>query len=79
MGDDYTAVARDILFNDNTDSMQTVLVPILNDECLENDEDFNVTLTTTMDCVQLVDDHLTITIFDDDSKRLFASGLHVFH
>ena len=68
MGDDYAAVARDVLFNDNTGSMQTVLIPILNDECLENDEDFNVTLTTSMDCVLLVEDRLTITIIDDDSE-----------
>ena len=76
-GDDYTAVACDVLFNDNTGSMQTVLVPILNDECLENDEDFNVTLTTTMDCIQLVDDRLAITIVDDDSKQVCALNLLV--
>ena len=48
--------------------MQTVFIPILNDECLENDEDFNVTLTTNLDCVQLGDDRLAITIVDDDSE-----------
>ena len=68
---DYIPVSHNVLFNDNTGSMQTVLIPILNDECLENDEDFNVTLTTTMDCVQLVDDRLTITIVDDDSEFEF--------
>ena len=50
--------------------MQTVLIPILNDECLEDEEDFNVTLTTTMDCVMLDDDRLTIIIVDDDSELL---------
>ena len=68
MSADYTLVSRDILFNENTDTVQTVLIPILNDECLENEEDFNVTLTTEMDCVQLDDDMLTITIVDDDSE-----------
>ena len=68
MSADYTLVSRDILFNENTDTVQTVLIPILNDECLENEEDFNVTLTTEMDCVQLDDDRLTITIVDDDSE-----------
>ena len=48
--------------------MQTVFITVLNDECLENDEDFNVTLTTSLDCVQLADDRLTITIVDDDSE-----------
>ena len=68
MNADYTLVSRDILFNENTGTVQTVLIPILNDECLENEEDFNVTLTTEMDCVQLDDDRLTITIVDDDSE-----------
>ena len=48
--------------------MQTVFITILNDECLENDEDFNVTLITNLDCVQLGDDRLAITIVDDDSE-----------
>ena len=57
--------------------MQTVLIPILNDECLENNEDFNVTLTTTMDCVQLIKDELTITVVSDDSKFSFSVGFIV--
>ena len=71
MGDDYTAVTRKVQFNENTDNEQTVLTPILNDECLEYDEDFNVTLTTTLDCIQLINDTLTITIIDDDSEYIW--------
>ena len=68
MGTDYTHLTHDVLFNEQTGALQTVLIPILNDECLENEEDFNVTLTTTLDCVQLGDDRLAITIVDDDSE-----------
>ena len=57
--------------------MQTVFITILNDECLENDEDFNVTLTTIMDCVQLIKEELTITIVNDDSKFSFSVGFIV--
>ena len=67
-GIDYIPIAHDILFNENTGPVQTVFITVLNDECLENDEAFNVTLTTSLDCVQLADDRLTITIVDDDSE-----------
>ena len=78
-GVDYIPIARDILFDENTGPVQTVFVTILNDECLENDEDFNVTLTTSLDCVQLGDDRLAITIVDDDSEFVLVSFIMFFN
>ena len=68
MGSDYVAIAQDIIFNENTSLTQVVYIPIKNDECLENNETFNVKLYSTMDCVNITTGEVTITIDDDDSK-----------
>ena len=68
MGSDYVAITQDIIFNENTGLTQIVYIPIKNDECLENDETFNVKLSSTMNCVNITTGEVTITIDDDDSK-----------
>ena len=69
-GEDYTAVTHEIIFNNATDRVQRVYVPLFNDACVEYDEYFSVDLTTSMDCVQLDVNSVNITIVDDDSKLL---------
>ena len=77
MGDDYVAISRSIIFNEDTGNQQTVYIPIVNDECLENDEDFNVLLSSTMSCVVVTTGEVTITIDDDDSESIgFARVQH---
>ena len=47
--------------------MRCVHIPILNDECLESEESFDVKLSTTMDCVSIGNNMTTVFIEDDDS------------
>ena len=70
MGDDYVGISRSIIFNEDTGNQQTVYIPIVNDECLENDEYFSVTLSSAMDCVVITNDQVNITIDDDDSESI---------
>ena len=75
MGDDYVAISRSIIFNEDTGNQQTVYIPIVNDECLENDEYFSVTLSSVMDCVVITNDQVNITIDDDDSELTIQENL----
>ena len=68
MGSDYVAITRDIIFNEETDYTQIVYVPIKNDECLEYNETFSVTVSSNMSCVIIVTGEVNITIDDDDSE-----------
>ena len=68
MGSDYVSIARDIIFNEDSGLTQTVYIPIINDECLENNETFSVTLSSNMSCVEILENEVNITIDDDDSK-----------
>ena len=66
---DFRPVDVDLIFNENTPKMQMVSIPILNDVCLEPDgEQFMVVASSDMDCVNITDDEVTITINDDDSR-----------
>ena len=68
MGADYVSVSKDIIFNADTGNQRYILIPIINDECLEDDEEFTVVATSSMDCVNIIDGTVTITIDDDDCK-----------
>ena len=60
---------QELIFNEKTSNTQTVFVPILNDVCLEEDiEYFSVVLSSYMDCVEIVNESVTIRIDDDDSE-----------
>ena len=66
--EDFLPVYQDIIFK-GTSNLQIVLVPILNDVCLEEDgEYFSVVATSDTDCVQIVNEEVTIMIDDDDSE-----------
>ena len=65
---DYVAIAHDIIFNEDTGLTQIVYIPNINDECLEYNETFSVTLSSNMTCVSIGTEKVTITIDDDDSK-----------
>ena len=44
-------------------------IPILNDECLEEDKEaFNVSISSEIDFVTFGVDEITVYIIDDDSK-----------
>lgn len=69
--EDFIPVSYDIIFNSNTTSTHRVYIPLLNDDCVELDEYFSVALTTSLNCVNLVNDTVNITITEDDCKPLF--------
>lgn len=58
-----------MIFDEGLDETQCVYIPILNDECLEEDEEyFNITLSSDQDCVFFSNDTFEATIVDDDCK-----------
>ena len=64
---DYTTVTMELTFNaDNT--TQTVMIPIVGDNVVENTESFSVSLTSEDSAVTLGQSSTTVTIRDDDSK-----------
>ena len=65
-GLDFRMVSQQIIFNAETESLQRVYIPIINDECVEYDEYFSVDLSTTSPRVNTVNNSLNITIEDDD-------------
>ena len=65
--DDYTSVSQDLTFQPGSDR-QCVEVAIVNDDELENEEQFTVTITTEEDRVTLEPDSTTVTITDDDGE-----------
>ena len=67
--DDYTAVSQVLTFQPGSDR-QCVEVAIVNDDELENEEQFTVTITTDEDRVTLEPDSTTVTITDDDGEGL---------
>ena len=77
MGSDYVSIARDIIFNEDSGLTQTVYIPIVNDECLENNETFSVTLSSNMSCVEIMESEVNITIDDDDSKLIKIQGCNL--
>ena len=60
---------KTLIFTRGASLVQCAYIPILNDECLEdNEETFNISLSTTFDCVYLPEDEIEVTIRDDDSE-----------
>ena len=57
------------MFGFGLPTIQCVYIPILNDECLEEEhEGFSVELSSEQECVMFVNSTANITIYDDDSK-----------
>ena len=64
-GGDYTPVTADLTFNStNAVIPQTVTIPILADNILDDSEVFNVTLTTNNSNVTLLPELTTVAIQD---------------
>ena len=74
-GEDYTYLTHEIIFNENSEKYVYVYIPILNDECLEEDESFSVNITTSMDCVKLVGNtSVDVYILNDDGKSFLDTS-----
>lgn len=55
------------MFDEGLNTTQCTYIPILNDECLEDYEEyFNITLSSEQDCVLFYNDSVEATIIDDD-------------
>ena len=65
--EDFIGVSKEIILNADV-SYKNVYIPIINDECLEYDEYFFVELSTSLPCVNLVNDTVTIAIENDDCE-----------
>ena len=64
-GSDYTPVTTDLTFNSTNAAIpQTVTIPILDDNILDDSEVFNVTLTTNNSNVTFLPELTTVTIQD---------------
>ena len=66
-GEDFIGISKEIILNADI-PYKNVYIPIVNDECLEYDEYFFVDLTTSLPCVNLVNDTISITIEEDDCE-----------
>ena len=66
-GADYEAVTTTLTFNASTIT-QVVTIPILDDQTVENNEFFGVTLTTFDTAVTLNLQTTSVTIRDNDGK-----------
>ena len=68
-------MTKEIVFNNYTERVHRLYIPIINDECVEYDEYFIVKISTDMDCVYLVNYTAHITILDDDSEYTWFSSV----
>ena len=69
--DDYTSVEDVIIFSPGINESCTTMIPIVDDSVLENDEVFNVILSTTDSDVSLDPSSATVTIVDNDGMTPF--------
>ena len=76
--DDYVSTSSDLTFSQSS-SRECVNVSIVNDDELENEEEFRLTLTTGEDKVNLIPDSTTVRITDDDGEATnqFVRCLHI--
>jgi len=74
-GIDYEAVNTTLTFNESV-LAEVVTIPIVDDLIVENDEAFDVTLTTIDTAVTLKLQTASVTIRDNDSK-LHCTSIHM--
>ena len=68
-GEDYIHLDTSLVFDEGLDTTQCVYIPILNDECLENERElFEIILSSDQDCVRFSEDSFEAYIIDDDCK-----------
>ena len=68
--DDYTSVESVLMFSPGMNESYTTVILIVDDSVLENDEAFNVMLSTSDSDVSLDLTSAIITIIDNDGKTL---------
>ena len=68
--DDYTSVESVLMFSPGMNESYTTVILIVDDSVLENDEAFNVMLSTSDSDVSLDLASAIITIIDNDGKTL---------
>ena len=66
---DYSSVSQDLTFSQSS-SLECVNVSIVNDNKMEDEEEFSLTLTTTKARVNLDPNTTTIRIADDDGEEI---------
>ena len=66
-GVDYNTTSADLTFNSGT-SRACALIPITDDLFDEDNEMFDITLTTAVDGISLVPGQGTVTIVDNDGR-----------
>ena len=66
---DYQSVSQDVTFQPDA-KRQCVKVPIVNDDDLENEERFTLSITTVNDRVNIEPDTTTVVITDDDGEPI---------
>lgn len=67
--EDYIELSTSLVFDKGLDTTQCVYIPILNDECLEyNNESFEINLSSDQDCVRFSNDSYKAYIIDDDCE-----------
>ena len=69
-GEDYVSVEKSLLFSFEFELIQCMNIPILTDDCLEQTESFNVTLSADHLGVNFDVDEIVVSILEDDGKCL---------
>ena len=67
-GRDYVGVSKTLVFAFGFRVSQCVHIPILTDDCLEETESFNVSLSSPQDCVEINVAEISVYIIEDDGK-----------
>ena len=71
-GEDFVQIWQTLIFDSSTNTTQCLYIPIINDECVENEpEEFTAALYTEDDCVSFGTNSTTISILDDDCECWF--------
>ena len=72
-GEDFVQIWQTLVFDSSTNTTQCVYIPIINDDCVEDEpEEFTATLRSDDDCVSFGTNSTTVSIFDDDCECLYS-------
>jgi hypothetical protein len=67
-GEDFVSVQKSLLFSFGIELVQCVHIPILPDDCLEQNESFSVSISASHIGVVLNASEVTVYILEDDGK-----------
>ena len=65
---DFLPVLKELVFDTCTLPYQCVFIPILNDLCVEEEENFYISIESDNSCVSFHTDVAEVIIHDDDCK-----------